>query len=104
MAAEEIFVSHIALVETEWVLRSVYRYSVSKVHSALVALLDLDRIKVDAKDHVYWALDRFGKGADLSDMFLLVAARATNGFASFDQKLAKQAGSDSPVPIIKLAP
>jgi predicted nucleic-acid-binding protein len=97
-----LFVSMLALLETEWVLRSSHGYSRQESHSALLALVQLENIIVEAMEFVTWALDRHSQGADLADMLLLVAARDAEAFATFDKKLEKQAGAASPVPVMKL--
>jgi len=103
LASNTIVVPHIAIVEAEWVLRSTYCWSRRKVADALAAVLHLHSVTIDVKDHVIWALERHRAGADLADMLLLVAARDAAGFATFDRKLKRQAGTKAPVPIMRLS-
>jgi predicted nucleic-acid-binding protein len=97
--AEEIWVSTVALVECEWVLRSALRWTVPRIADAFEALLLAPGVHVELADHVVWAVARFRGGADFADMILLVAGRETTGFATFDRRLAQLAGPDTPLPI-----
>ena len=48
---------------------------------------------------VTWSIERFVEGADIADMIHLVAACRTAGFYTFDRRVARAAGPDSPIPI-----
>jgi predicted nucleic-acid-binding protein len=102
LEAQGLFVTLLALMETEWVLRSAHRYSRGETTGALQALLALDGIDVEDRDFVLWAIERHSRGADFGDMLLLIAARPCDQFATFDQRLHRQAGPQSPVQIVTL--
>ena len=95
----DLWISALAMMESEWVLRSAYRWPVARIADALEALMLAPRVHVELADHIAWALSRFRGGADLADMLHLVAARDNEAFASFDHRLAQQAGPDCPVPV-----
>ena len=86
------------LVEIEWVLRSQYRWSRAAIAKALTELSDLPAL-VDAPPDLAWAIDRFAAGADFADMIHLVSAGAATRFVTFDRRLKKRAGPDTPLPI-----
>ena len=92
-----VYVSNGVMMETEWVLRSSFGWSRERVSDALGKLLSLPTVAVDDPGAIGWALTRHAAGADLADMLHLVAARKTEGFATFDGALAADAGWDAPV-------
>jgi predicted nucleic-acid-binding protein len=98
----EIFVSLMAIVECEWVLRSAYRLSVSQIADALEALMAAPGIFFELPEMAAWAIARFRGGADLADMVHLVASRDARAFASFDRQLFQRAGPHSPVAVLLL--
>lgn len=103
MERDPLFVSLTVLVETGWVLESRYKFIRAVVADALDDLISLERIAVPRYAAVRWAIGRYREGADLADVIHLVAASKSDGFATLDQRLARQAGSNSPIPIETLA-
>jgi predicted nucleic-acid-binding protein len=97
-----IFVSHGILMEAEWVLRSIYKLPRDQIFAALSELLDHACVMALDPGAVRWSLERFRAGADFADMLHIIASPRGTEFASFEAKLAKQAGPDSPVPVIHL--
>jgi predicted nucleic-acid-binding protein len=96
---EGVFVSHGVLMESEWVLRSVYRLERDQIGSALRTLVTEDAVDVVDEDAVLWALDRYLEGADLTDMLHLVSATSRGPFLTFDRALARFAGAATPVAV-----
>ena len=101
--AAGIFVSHGVLMETEWVLRAAYRVKRARIADLLAQLIELDSVETEDRDTLYWALDRYRRGADWADLLHLIACRARPAFATFDRSLAKEAGPDAPVAVQLLA-
>ncbi|MGZ8284554.1 MAG: type II toxin-antitoxin system VapC family toxin [Allosphingosinicella sp.] len=99
---EGIFVSHGILMESEWVLRSVYKLDRDQIGSALRTLVAQDAVDVIDENAVLWALDRYLEGADLADMLHLVSAKNRGPFLTFDRTLARLAGDAAPVAIVLL--
>jgi len=95
---QNFFVTLSVLVETEWVLRSSYRWSRQMIHQGLSGLWALPAL-IEIDPRVPWAFDRYAQGADLADMLHLIASTPADSFATFDRRLAAQAGPDSPVAI-----
>ena len=87
------------LAETEWVLRSVYAFRRETITSMLTTLLDGPTITVEEPDLVRWGIERFARGADFADMLHLIGSRSAAQFITFDQNVAKQAGTGCPVPV-----
>ncbi len=86
------------LLETEWVLRSTYKWPRARIGEALTTLIDLPTMR-DAPPGIDWAIKRFVEGADFADMLHLGASGSCDSFVTFDHRLAKAAGPDTPVPI-----
>ena len=102
LAAEDFVLTATVLVETEWVLKSRYRWDRRKRVEGLQLLLDLPRA-VGMPAHAQWALERMNAGADFADMMHIALAAEATSFATFDRALARSAGPDTPVPVETLA-
>lgn len=96
-----VFIGLTVLVETEWVLRSVYDYTRDEIANAFQAMNDAYRIVYEDEDQVLAALDRHREGADFADMMHLVASRDNESFHTFDRKLAQTSGA-LPVPVVSI--
>jgi len=87
---EEIWISKTVLLETDWVLRSLYGYSPESVGEALRRLAGLGTVLLEDELAVAKALDWAGEGLDFADALHLASAGDAKLFATFDRKLAKQ--------------
>lgn len=87
----EVFLSGTVVLECEWVLRSLYRYSPQDVNSALRAFVGIPTVSVENPELVAQALDLAEKGFDFANALHLAAAADCETFATFDQKFAKRA-------------
>jgi len=99
---ERLFVPATVLLETVWVLSSVYRMKRVQIAKALTDLIEIPAIELDAPDLIRWAIERFRKGADFGDMMHLIAAKGGEAFVTFDKKLAKAARTGSPLTVVTL--
>lgn len=90
------------VMESEWVLRSYYRWRRDQIADALHGLLDLPELTVQPTG-LAWALDRYAEGADFADMMHLIAAKGAEAFVTFDGDLAQRAGPEAPLPVETLA-
>ena len=79
------------LLETEWVLRSLYGYDCPRIHAALTAFAGLANVELDDPARAARALDWFAKGMDFADALHLAACKEGETFATFDRKLATAA-------------
>ena len=89
--SNEIWISKTVLLETEWVLRSLYRFSPESLAEALRALAGLERVFLEDETAVAKALEWFREGLDFADALHLASAGNASQFATFDRKLARQA-------------
>jgi len=85
----EIWISKTVLLETEWVLRSLYGFSPERLAGALRALAGLGTIFLEDEAAVAKALDWFKEGLDFADALHLASAGNATRFATFDRKLAR---------------
>ncbi len=97
--SQPVFLPAIALLETVWVLTRVYGYSRDLVIASLDAVLAFGSVTLENEVQTRWAIDRYSCGADLADMLLLVASREQSAFATFDSRITRRAGAQTPVPI-----
>lgn len=96
----QLLIPMTVLLETEWVLRSRYRYSKNQVAEAMKALMVLDHVVLPQPHLIRWAIDRHAEGADFADMIHIAAAGDVDAFASFEKDIPKRAGPDCPLPVI----
>jgi predicted nucleic-acid-binding protein len=101
--AQELFrndfvISSSVLMESEWVLRSVFRWNRGRIAAAFRDILDLPAC-LSAPPEINWVLERFAAGADFADMIHLCAAEGASAFATFDSDIARIVGAAAPLPI-----
>jgi predicted nucleic acid-binding protein len=89
--SEDIFVCTTVLLETEWVLRSVYGFAPAQVCKALRAFAGLTRVSLEDPALAASALDRVDGGMDFADALHLGRADACNAFVTFDERLTRTA-------------
>ena len=97
--SEHIFVCTTVLLETEWVLRSVYGFTAVKVTKALSAFAGLPGVTLEDAAMIAKALDWTARGMDFADALHLAKARGCQGFVSFDRKFAKAANRVSEIKV-----
>lgn len=88
---EDVFVCTTVLLESEWVLRSVYGFTAPQIVKALTAFAGLPRVTLEDAALAAKALDWTLKGMDFADALHLAKAQECDGFASFDRRLVKAA-------------
>lgn len=90
------------MLETEWVLRSVFRWRRDQIADAMLTLLELPECRAGSS-LLRWVIARFADGADFADMVHLVLADAADRFVTFDKDLVRKAGLDAPIKIETLS-
>lgn len=91
-AKEDVFVSLLVILETEWVLRSRYRLPTPEIMNAISGLLDAREVQVEDESAIEETLFILKEsGADFADCLIgahnrRLGCRAT---ATFDAKAAK---------------
>jgi predicted nucleic-acid-binding protein len=89
----DVFVCLTVLLETEWVLRSVYEFSASQCARALGAFAGLPRVTVEDAAVAAKALTWMDRGMDFADGLHLAKAEGCEAFVSFDREFAAAANA-----------
>lgn len=88
-----VFVCTTVLLETEWVLRSVYGFSAAQCAKALADFAGLQRANLEDAAAAAKALGWMQQGMDFADGLHLAKAEGCEAFISFDQDFAKTANA-----------
>ncbi|HZA67886.1 MAG TPA: type II toxin-antitoxin system VapC family toxin [Geminicoccaceae bacterium] len=95
------FVPRTVVLETEWVLRTIYRFERDAIAAGLTWLLGLPGVEVEDRPTVARALDWSRKGLDFADALHLASSTQAEAFATFDRALQRKArGLAGTVPVV----
>jgi predicted nucleic-acid-binding protein len=97
--AGEVFIGTTVVLETEWVLRAGYRFSLQEIGIALRGLGGLPGVTLEEPAEVAQALDWMGMGMDFADALHLARSGHCRAFVTFDQKLSKGAIGLRAIPV-----
>ncbi len=86
-----IFIPKTVLLETEWVLRRLYRLKREVVVSAFRKLSGLPNVEIEQPLVVTQALQWCEEGMDFADALHLASSHKSEKFATFDAQLKKAA-------------
>jgi predicted nucleic-acid-binding protein len=86
-----IWIAKTVLLETSWVLRSLYEFEESAILEAFTKLLGLRNVQAEDQPAVITALRLFTRGIDLADAMHLSSRPSGAVFVSFDQSLVRRA-------------
>lgn len=89
--AEKIFIPKTVVLETEWVLRRLYRLERAVVIDAFHKLSELDNVEIEQFSVINEALTLNEKGMDFADALHLTSSKNCQKFATFDEKMKKSA-------------
>ena len=101
ISRDRVFISRTVLLETEWVLRSVYKKPPADILKFFTALLEIDDTEVEDSSMVAQGLAWYALGADFADA-LHLAACGSAVMHTFDKhfcKTARDAGKTPPINI-----
>jgi predicted nucleic-acid-binding protein len=87
----QIWISKTVLMETVWVLESVYGLSIKDVTAALWQVVALPNVRVEEEAAVMQAFSYHQQGLDLIDALHVCSSGAASEFITFDSRLAKRA-------------
>ncbi len=90
-AREQIWVAKTVLLETGWVLRSLYKFEEGAIREALEKLLGLANVEVEDAPAVIAALGLMGHGIDLADAMHVSSRPRDAAFATFDESFLRRA-------------
>ena len=87
----DVFVCTTVMLETEWVLRSVYSFSARQCIHAIRAFSGLPRVTLEDPASVAQALAWMEDGMDFADGLHLVKSDGCDAFVSFDREFVRAA-------------
>ena len=90
-AAGPIWIAKTVLLETSWVLQSVYGFDEDSVRDALAQLLGLGNVHTDDKPSLAAALALAARGIELADAIHLTSRPSGAAFVSFDRSFVRRA-------------
>lgn len=92
-----VWISHVVLAETSWVLESVFKFSSDKIAVAIAALLNHAQVTIQDADVVEAALENFRRrpAVSFSDSLIVEIARKSGHLpvGTFDRELSKLEGT-----------
>jgi predicted nucleic-acid-binding protein len=88
---ETIFIPKTVLLETEWVLRRLYRLENKVVVNAFRKLSGLSNVEIEQPLVITQALQWCEGGMDFADALHLASSQNCRKFATFDEQLKKSA-------------
>lgn len=94
-----IWLSRTVLLESEWVLRSVFGFEATEIAGAFTGLIGLPNVTCDELPAVVQAIAASNAGMDFADALHLQCAQhaaCDEGFASFDTRFIKRASKHWP--------
>ena len=90
-AAEPVWIAKTVLLETGWVLRSLYGFEESAIADAFRALLGLRNVSVEDEHAVAGALALTSHGIEFADALHLSSRPQGTAFVSFDRSFIRRA-------------
>jgi len=90
-AAAPIWIAKTVLLETSWVLRSLYGFEESAVHDAFTKLLGLKNVQAEDEQSVSAALTLTARGIEFADAMHLSSRSPGAVFVSFDKSFVNRA-------------
>ncbi|MGA2600104.1 MAG: type II toxin-antitoxin system VapC family toxin [Bryobacteraceae bacterium] len=88
---EPIWIAKTVLLETGWVLRSLYGFDESAIRDAFTKLLGVRNVRVEDQGSVAAALALTSHGIELADAINLSSRPAGAAFVSFDKAFVQRA-------------
>src|SRR5664279_1810736 len=90
-AREPIWIAKTVLLETGWVLRSLYGFEESSIRDAFTKLLGLTNVHAEDESSVAAALALTAQGMELADAMHLASRPPGAAFVSFDRSFVQRA-------------
>jgi len=89
--AEPVWIAKTILLETSWVLRSLYGFEENAIRTAFTKLLGLKNVRAEDTSAVAGALALTAQGIEFADALHLSARPAGAQFVSFDKAFVQRA-------------
>lgn len=98
----QLVISPTALLETEWVLRTVVALSHDRIIEGFEKLLGLSTVTFLQRDAVGSALRAFRGGCDFADALHAATTAPVEAFLTFDREFVRRAASLDDLPAVRL--
>jgi predicted nucleic-acid-binding protein len=95
-ATGPVWIAKTVLLETAWILSSLYKFKDSEIRGAFIRLLGLKNVQVEDEASIASALDLAAQDVEIADALHLSSRPHGIPFVSFDKtfvKRAKRAGA-----------
>jgi predicted nucleic-acid-binding protein len=90
-ASGPVWIAKTVLLETDWVLRSLYGFEDDAIREALAKLLGLENVRAEDEYAVAAALDLTERGIEFADALHLASRPPGAAFVSFDRSFVRRA-------------
>jgi predicted nucleic-acid-binding protein len=90
-AAGPVWIAKTVLLETDWVLRSLYGFQDDAIREAFTKLLGLDNVQAEDAQAVAAALELTEHGVEFADALHLTSKPPGALFVSFDRSFVRRA-------------
>jgi predicted nucleic-acid-binding protein len=98
---ETVLLAKTVILESEWVLRRLYRFGSARIADAFVALIALPDLVCEDAGAVADAIQWMRGGTDFADALHLASARPAGRFATFDYKLVQRAAKIADIAVVR---
>ena len=98
---ETVLLAKTVILETEWVLRRLYRFGSARIADAFLALIALPDLVCEDMGAMADAIQWMRGGMDFADALHLASARPAGRFATFDDKLVQRAAKIADIAVIR---
>ena len=88
---QEVFISDTVILETEWVLRYAYHFSVNDINNALLNLFGLKNVHLSNPTLIAQAVEWHKQGIDFSDALHLTQCQTCEKLYTFDKSFSSKA-------------
>jgi predicted nucleic-acid-binding protein len=99
---DSIFISRTVLMETEWILRGVYKRDRLTINAGFSRLLDVATVEIESEFLIATALLWHKFGMDFADAIHLASSQHCEKFATFDIGIKKSAPAEQKARIYQL--
>ncbi len=99
LLGQPCWVGWTVLLELGWLLGTVGKLDRRRIADVLESVLLIRSLTVDRPDRLRWALTRFRERGDFADLIHIADAQGVSRFASFEKRLANDAGPECPTKI-----
>ena len=98
---ETVLLAKTVILESEWVLRRLYRFRSARIADAFAALIGLPDLVCEDTGAVADAIQWMRDGMDFADALHLASSRYAGRFATFDDKLARRAAKIADIAVVR---